>query len=338
MKNNDGCVEQCNEFMHRIYKLCAAPCTNAFTMLQSTRELNAYHNNVQHQSTTSSKINYNQIRHIPTGMEALDNGLKGGFRVGNITEVVGKTGIGKSQLAMQLCIQAAMHYKQGSAYIDTESKLSLRRLHQIVEERLNILQENNYSNHHRLYNNDYSSLPILQNIRIQSPHSIDHLLHTLDQLEQTIITINHEHDQNNNMNNDKHYPIRLLVLDSIAAPLQREYNSSGPVESLTKRASIIFQIANKLKKMANELSLCVVVINQVISNDSIAALGMPWFHSISSRIVLEEGECRIPCLEEDDGGSDKNVTSVRVAKIVKSNVAGFSSVSFEIAASGLIEI
>ena len=147
---------------------------------------------------------------------------------------------------MQLCIQAAMHYKQGSAYIDTENKLSLRRLHQMVEERLNILQQNHYSNRNLLYN-DYSSLPILQNIRIQSPHSIDHLLHTLDQLEQTIITINHEHGQNNN---NKQYPIRLLILDSIAAPLQREYNPSGPVESLTKRASVIFQIANKLKKMA----------------------------------------------------------------------------------------
>ena len=67
-------------------------------------------------------------------MPSLDVCLKGGFGMGTISELVGRAGVGKSQLALQLCILAAK-YNQASIYIDTEKKLSLARLEEMAKER-----------------------------------------------------------------------------------------------------------------------------------------------------------------------------------------------------------
>ena len=74
-------------------------------------------------------------RHIPTLLPRLDESLLGGVRVGTITEIVGRAGVGKTQLGLQLCIAAA-HHKRGSIYIDTALKLSVNRLQEIARERL----------------------------------------------------------------------------------------------------------------------------------------------------------------------------------------------------------
>jgi RecA/RadA recombinase len=74
------------------------------------------------------------MRYLPTGISSLDRHLRGGVRVGTITELVGKAGVGKTQLAMQLCVMAA-RYGQGCVYIDTEQKLSLDRMREIASKR-----------------------------------------------------------------------------------------------------------------------------------------------------------------------------------------------------------
>ena len=44
---------------------------------------------------------------IRSGVSELDECLSGGFRVGSISEIVGRAGVGKTQLALQLCVVAA---------------------------------------------------------------------------------------------------------------------------------------------------------------------------------------------------------------------------------------
>ena len=61
--------------------------------------------------------------------------LRGGFACGNISELVGRAGVGKSQLALQLCIMAARYNHQTSIYIDTEQKLSIARLQEMASHR-----------------------------------------------------------------------------------------------------------------------------------------------------------------------------------------------------------
>ena len=51
----------------------------------------------------SQEKQQNEITHIPTFNQSLDEALQGGIPLGQVTQIVGFPGIGKSQLCMQLC-------------------------------------------------------------------------------------------------------------------------------------------------------------------------------------------------------------------------------------------
>ena len=73
---------------------------------------------------------------VPTGLENLDRLLRGGIRVGTVTELVGRSGVGKTQLAFQLAIMAAKN-NCSTIYIDTEKKISVHRLKEMAAYRYN---------------------------------------------------------------------------------------------------------------------------------------------------------------------------------------------------------
>lgn len=117
--------EECQEMIRRICHTCACnPLSTLHLMGKSESEcfFKSY----------NSMINE---RNLSSGVDSLDRILKGGFRVGVVTEIVGRAGVGKTQLAMQLCIIAGLNRK-GSIYIDTENKLNLSRLEEIAKERV----------------------------------------------------------------------------------------------------------------------------------------------------------------------------------------------------------
>jgi RecA/RadA recombinase len=57
------------------------------------------------------------------------------------------------------------------------------------------------------------------------------------------------------------HPLRLLIIDSIAAPLRSEYASSS--NALAQRGKDLSAFAYRLRSLAAELDLVLVVINQV---------------------------------------------------------------------------
>jgi RecA/RadA recombinase len=61
--------------------------------------------------------------------------LKGGVRISSVTEIVGRAGVGKTQLCMQLAYAAA-EKKYGTIYIDSEKKFSGARLKEIAAARI----------------------------------------------------------------------------------------------------------------------------------------------------------------------------------------------------------
>lgn len=74
-----------------------------------------------------NKIEKNQTMYIPTGLQALDLQLGGGIPRGEVTEVVGASGSGKSQFLLRLAL--SIH---PSVLITTEAPLETRRMHDMI--------------------------------------------------------------------------------------------------------------------------------------------------------------------------------------------------------------
>jgi RecA/RadA recombinase len=277
---------------------------------------------------------------------------------------------------MQLCVMAA-RYGQGSVYIDTEKKLSLVRLKEIASKRASTFntvppplsnggsQEggfsygggDGYANEIQLGSNGgderQSSAQhgvlspthlqyrnpddVFQNVTVHSPTTTFELLAVMATIEDEIFLRNDEAEGSPLSK----FPVRLLILDSIAAPARRDFGAG----SAPQRAQIIFQCAQTLKRLADQLHLAIVVINQVGAvgynhqggepGKNRAALGESWHHCLSTRIMMEyqnslnHGAVNA---QRSRGGE------VRQATITKSNLAGQACVPFEVSALGVSDI
>lgn len=84
-------------------------------------------------------------RHITFGCPALDRITRNGLPVRGITEIVGESGCGKSQLCMQLALNVQLPLcdgglEKGAVYICTEDVFPSKRLVQLVEQRNKMTQ------------------------------------------------------------------------------------------------------------------------------------------------------------------------------------------------------
>ena len=271
----------------------------------------------------SHSVMGDRLRYLPTGLPTLDGRRGGeggsGLRLRSVTEVVGRAGAGKTQFALQLVLMAAK-YNQGSMYIDTEKKLVLERLRDMATATAAAAAETRYNPSFLESNqdggialgNDHFSFKtadtVLQNMTVKQPHSTEELVNVLEAAEEEILLRNqqhqqqqqhqHQHQQQQQQTSCTTFPVRLLIVDSIAAPLKRDF---GP-HSIPQRAATAFSIAQTLKRLAEQLHLAVIVINQVAiagSNETKdhhhhhyqvavrASLGMSWHHCVSTRILLD---------------------------------------------------
>ena len=352
------------ELVRRISVHCAPSPTSALALLQGSSD--------------------SPRRNLPTGMPSLDRCLRGGFRIGTISELVGRAGAGKSQLAMQMCVMAAK-YGQGSVYIDTEKKLSLERLKEIADERSGRVasQEDDIGSggfsygtslqgadvqdmKDLLYDVDEvvpfsykSALEVLANVAVHTPASTNELLSVVSGIEDDILLRNQQAEEDTSV-----YPVSLVILDSIAAPTRRDFGS----ESAPQRVSAVLQLAQMLKRLADQLQLVVVVINQVGLNEHIhdvestggsdlvavkAALGTSWHHCLSTRLLMEHvrdphalnshvhnshGSTNLATDSQGGSALKYERQGMRKATVVKSNVAGAASMFYKVNAIGLVEI
>lgn len=108
---------------------------------------------------------YLRERFISTGVQALDEGLKGGLLLGTITDICGAAGLGKTQFCMSCLVQAltpntmidiSQHTLPSVIYIDAELKFDPTRIVEIADS---------------LFPQFYSS-----RYREDAPHLLDQLL------------------------------------------------------------------------------------------------------------------------------------------------------------------
>ena len=331
----DPCLTyvECRRLIARIRQTCAIQPVNALDVMRRKNYAN---------SLSNGKLS--------TGLPNLDNQLRGGFPVGSITEIVGRAGAGKTHLSQQLCVLAASSGDGGTIYIDTENKMSVVRLKELALESSYKRRKTEITTFDRRNPEEL----VLENVTVHSSRTTRELLDVLNGLEEEIILRNDEADECRRSGNEpgsqsnvrvQRLPVRLLIVDSIAAPLRLDYASPN---SAVHRASAIFEIAQKLKQLADNYQFAVVVTNQVGGgygrsgngqrNDSLdmndgeftGSLGTVWQHCISTRVVLEHNN--------DPNKMDQGRDLIRIARITKSLLSKNAQFNFEVTQQGVLEV
>lgn len=266
-----------------------------------------------------------ELHSIKLGSNQLDGMLHGGLQSGSITEFAGPSGVGKTQWCLYAAVLAVMPEVCGGrdtsvVYIDTETAFRPERVIEIV------------STKYPKYESDIPKY--LSKIYLYQPSTINSLSEILDSLEVLAIEKG----------------VGLLIVDSIAS-LARKEIAPGSTKSNIMRANQLASWAAKLKSIAQQLSICVVVTNQVTtrkrtdvtkvtedlhemeseetevqpgtregstSHHVMPALGNTWTHFVNTRFILQY------------------ISSThRQMIIAKSPVAPFSTFNYIIGESGI---
>jgi RAD51-like protein 2 len=286
--------------------------------------------------------------HIITFCRALDQILGGGIPLGQVTELVGPPGGGKTLLATQLAVNTTMPAVFGGVdghviYIDTEGSFAPERCYTLADhlirhiragvERRSKVQQPRPDPH-----NDDDQHPwqhvtpadILARIHVYRTHSVADLVAVLDALDD-------EEAELAKMN------CRLLVIDSIALP----FRSIPPDVARTR---LLADVAARLTRWATDYDLAVVCINHSTTTTTTmktlpngdnhhhhnsmggAALGATWAHAVANRLTVSmvAGHDTTTAATTTGGGAMK-----REAILVKSARMPIATAEFLVTKAGV---
>lgn len=152
-----------------------------------------------------------RTRPIISFAQSIDSLLGGGFQPKEVSEIVGMPGVGKSQLAMQLCVDTRLPKGFGgveghSVYIDSEGSFSAERCYDMAKALVNHLEGSaKRSNGKKRIPENYTAETIMDSINV---------FRVYDETTQSA-TIQSMPDFIRKMD-DLGCPIKLFVVDSIA--------------------------------------------------------------------------------------------------------------------------
>ncbi|KAI9276950.1 P-loop containing nucleoside triphosphate hydrolase protein [Phascolomyces articulosus] len=181
-------------------------------------------------------ISYHEAFAVATGNEVIDRILGGGFPFGSITEVVGESSSGKTQLCLQLClsVQSPDISCQGAAvYLHSEGQFPTVRLDQLAQ----------------FYGHKYDMDPDALKRAIHTMYIRDREMQYRALCYQLPVLL------------ARHKNIRVVVIDSISAPYRGD--NTNKAEGRFDRVSEICEIGSRLKQLAHKYHVAVIVINQV---------------------------------------------------------------------------
>ncbi|KAI3791471.1 hypothetical protein L2E82_05241 [Cichorium intybus] len=186
---------------------------------------------------------------ITTSSLDFDNILGGGIICKEATEIGGVSGIGKTQLGIQLAVNVQIPFDYGglggkAIYIDTEGSFMVERALQIAEACGDDMAE--YS---RLYRKGSHS----HEVKIQPKDFLENIFYfRVCSYTERIALINYL---------DKfigdHKDVKVVIIDSITFHFRQDF------DDMALRTRLLGGMALKLMKLAKRFGVAVVVLNQV---------------------------------------------------------------------------
>ncbi|PSC72908.1 DNA repair XRCC3-like protein [Micractinium conductrix] len=211
---------------------------------------------------------------LSTGCPHLDAALSGGLPVGSLTEVAGEAAASKTQLSLQLLLTAQLPHEAGglggsAVYIYTEGEPPLRRLHQLAQAlplryapkvlaglpypASNVFVEKSVANGADLLARVQRLRPLLERQRRAAAAAGGGA--TLGGAAA---------GSSNSGSGIAARPVRLLVIDSVAHVFRDLGETGGGVGELAGRTELLFRMSTLLRRLADEFSLAVLLVNQVV--------------------------------------------------------------------------
>ncbi|CRK91365.1 CLUMA_CG005038, isoform A [Clunio marinus] len=218
---------------------------------------------------------------IPTGCENLDMALGSGIRLGSITEFVGNSGAGKTQLSLQLVFNTILPSPVGlidgdAVYISTRRNFCPQRVIHLADVSVSLWENSFSKNKNRSldFRTNYTNEKALSRIHHKLVQRIPELISTVYQLDLLAI---------------KHPNIRLVVIDSFSSLLRNLEPS--------ERIRIVYELFHVLQNFATTNQSAVIITNDLtphVTPNSMEpammkpALGDAYHHRLSQRILLNK--------------------------------------------------
>ncbi|XP_005725471.1 DNA repair protein RAD51 homolog 4 [Pundamilia nyererei] len=219
---------------------------------------------------------------LSTGNPSLDKLLDSGLYTGEITELSGGPGSGKSQVCFGVAVHISYQLKQSVIYIDTTGGLAASRLLQMLQAETSNTEE---------------QMEALQRIHVFRLFDVYALLDCLYSLRSGGL-------QQASVGGGS---VKAVIVDSVSAvisPLLGGKQNEG--------MSLMIQVAGALKTMAKDFNVAALVTNHVTrsgSGEVQPGLGVSWSHIPRTRILLERVE----------KAAAVSQPSLRSAKLIKSS-------------------
>jgi len=244
------------------------------------------------------------IQYLPTGSESLDRLLHGGLREGTVTELVGSSSSGKTQVCMQVAASVAYYCQSMVAYVDTCHSFSSTRLSHmlggLVAARDGIPRAG-------------AAEEITKAMKGIVHYNVFDIFSMLSLLHQLHVSIGDQFQ-----GEEKYKHMRLIIVDSASSVI-----SPILVGNHNQGHALMVSMGIALKKLALENHLAVLITNHTVGGEGgqpKPALGESWKSMPHVRLLLE----RDP------------ISDVCQASIVKhTSIACNSQVAFRITRTGL---
>ncbi|XP_048323770.1 DNA repair protein RAD51 homolog 4 isoform X2 [Ziziphus jujuba] len=229
-----------------------------------------------------------QNKHIlSTGCEGIDMLLGGGLREGQLTEIVGPSSSGKTQVCLQAASSVAKKHMGSVVYIDTCNSFSPQRVASFVGLVSNLPFDQGAK--HKILQN------VMSNILCHSVFDIFAMFGVLHQLE---FKLRSQKGDNQ---------VQLLIVDSISSLITPILGGSG-----LHGHALMLSVGYLLKKLAHEHNIAILVTNHTVGGEGgipKPALGETWKSIPHVRLLLSRDRgnniCSVSIIKHSSMASGK---------------------------------